>query len=84
MKMRERIGYYVGATLQKEMIAKLDEIGKRFDIPRAEVVRKILQVGLDTYGIYEGFGLVKLTEVIKRNRDNNEKIAITGIQRELF
>lgn len=82
--MRERIGYYVGATLPKEMIAKLDEIGKRFDIPRAEVVRKILQVGLDTYGIYEGFGLVKLTEVIKRNRDNNEKIAITGIQRELF
>lgn len=82
--MREKIGTPVVFTLPKETIAKLDEISKRFDISRAESARKILEVGLDTYRVYEGFGVVKLAEVVKRNRDNNNKIAISGLQRELF
>lgn len=82
--MREKIGWYVGATLPKKTIAKLDEIGERFDISRAEAMRKILEVGLDTYQVYERLGVVKLADVMRRSRDVNEKVAKTGIQRELF
>jgi hypothetical protein len=59
--------------LMDSQVAKLDEIGGRFNISRSEALRRIVETGLDSYCFYEGLGVVKLAEVSKRIRKAIEK-----------
>ena len=60
-------------SFEQYQIDRLDEIAKRFKISRAEATRRIVDTGLDAYTVFEGIGVVKLAEVIRRTKEACEK-----------
>ena len=56
-------GTKTSIMLAKSQIDKLDEIAKRYGIKRAEAHRIILEAGLDSYAIFEGTGMAKVTDL---------------------
>lgn len=56
-------------SFEQYQIDKLDEIAKRFKISRAEATRRIVDTGLDAYAVFEGLGVVKLAEIVKKTRE---------------
>jgi len=55
--------------LLDHQLKKLDRIGERFGKSRSEVLRIILDAGLESYSIYENTGCAKLAEIIKKMRE---------------
>jgi hypothetical protein len=68
-------------VLMEKHVDKLDEIAARFKISRSEALRRIVETGLDSYGFYESFGIVKLAEVSKRIRAAIEKDVMPTLYR---
>jgi predicted DNA-binding ribbon-helix-helix protein len=67
--MSQRIdGLRLTIRIEQQQIDKLDAIAKRFQIPRNQALRMILDTGLDAYGVYEKVGVVKLAELTKKTR----------------
>jgi hypothetical protein len=78
--MRKIGGPQTTVILEQETLDKLDAIGRRFKIPRAEAHRRILETGLEVYSLYEGLGVVKLAELAKRAKETCAR----GVQPSLF
>lgn len=78
--MRKIDGPKIPVNFEQYQIERLDEIAKRFKISRAEATRRIIDTGLDAYTVFEGIGVVKLAEVIKRTREACQK----SVQPHLF
>lgn len=78
--MRKIEGAKIPVNFEQYQLDRLDEIAKRFKISRAEATRRIIDTGLDAYSVFEGFGLVKLAEVVKRTREACQK----SVQPTLF
>ena len=56
----------INALLLQHQVEELESIARRFKISRNEAMRLIVETGLDAYQVYEGLGVVKLAEVLKR------------------
>ena len=63
----------INAMLLQHQVEDLDAIARRFKISRNEALRLIVETGLDAYRVYEGLGMVKLAEVLKRIQRAVEK-----------
>jgi predicted DNA-binding ribbon-helix-helix protein len=79
-EMEKIDGIRTAIVLEQYQIDRLNEIAKRFNIKRAEATRRIIDTGLDAYAVYEGLGVVKIAEIIKRTREACEK----SVQPSLF
>lgn len=64
--MQKMDGFKTAFVLEVQQVEKLDEIATRFKIKRSEALRRIIEIGLDVYEIYEGVGVVSLVELVKK------------------
>ena len=67
--MSQRIeGKNLHIKFENDTIKELDRIAGRVGLKRADLVRKLLDLGIDVFRGYEKIGLVKLIEI--KNRAN--------------
>jgi len=59
-------GVTTNVILEKRQSEKLEEIGARFGLKKAQALRLLLDMGLESYSVYEGLGVAKLAEIAKK------------------
>lgn len=64
----QRIGTKITVTVPEELLKEIEKIADRLQMTKAEVSRNLIETGLDTYKIYQKIGVVKLAEVIRKNK----------------
>lgn len=62
----EKIGVKLNVTVPDEMKAEVERIAKRHNIKEAEAARKLLEIGLEAYQVYEKIGVPQLSEIVKK------------------
>ncbi len=80
-KMSQKIeGTRVTVILTKRQFDKMKEISERHGVSRSEAHRMMVDIGLDSYEIYKGAGVLKLADLVKKAKETLK----AGRQLKLF
>jgi len=80
-KMSQKIeGTRVTVILTKRQFDKMKEIAERHGVSRSNAHRMMVDIGLDSYEIYKGAGVVKLADLVKKAKET----LMAGRQLKLF
>lgn len=61
-------GKHLHIKFEEAAIQELDRISERIGLKRADVVRKLVDLGMDVFRGYERIGLVKIIEIKNRTK----------------
>ena len=68
-KMTQEIkGRTLTVKFEHETLAELDRISERLNYKRSETIRRLLELGIETFQSYEKIGLVKIIEIRNRTK----------------
>ena len=65
----QRIGSQIALTVSDSQKDRVRAIANRLDIPKAQVYRNMIDVGLDLYDELEAIGVVKLVEFTRKVKE---------------
>lgn len=69
----QRIGTKITVTVPDDLLKEIEIISSRFGMSKAEVSRRLIEVGLDVYKIYKPTGMMKLIEIVRKFKSKNVK-----------
>ena len=79
----QRIGKQIALTVTEEQQEKVAKIAKRHNLKRAQVYRKMMDLGLGVYDNLEKVGVVKMGEITEK-AEKMTKDFVSKKQRKLF
>jgi metal-responsive CopG/Arc/MetJ family transcriptional regulator len=67
----QRIGTKITVTVPDDLLKEIETLSSRFGMSKAEVSRRLIEVGLDVYKVYKPTGLIKLIEIVRKYKFRN-------------
>jgi metal-responsive CopG/Arc/MetJ family transcriptional regulator len=62
----QKIGTKITVTVPDDVLKEIENLSTRLEMSKAEVSRRMLELGLDVYKTYKPTGIPKLAEIVRR------------------